>query len=97
MPAQPKQMYALFLCFLQLQTSLFFCSPVQLSCPAPVYSCNSVLFAKQVRDLKDTLGVCISAGGLRSVAFSLGALREFSKAGSHATKMLRSATPELNA
>jgi len=77
--------------------ALFFCSPLQLSCPGTHFQLNSVLFAKQVRDLKDTLGICISAGGLRSVAFSLGALREFSKAGSgsYATKTSRSAT--LNA
>ena len=39
------------------------------------------LARRQVRDLKDTVGVCISAGGLRSVAFGVGALRALATAG----------------
>jgi hypothetical protein len=39
------------------------------------------LARRQVRDLKDTFGVCISAGGLRSVAFGVGALRALATAG----------------
>ena len=35
---------------------------------------------EQVREVRDTLGVCISAGGLRSAAFSLGVLHEFAAA-----------------
>jgi hypothetical protein len=35
----------------------------------------------QVRDVKDTLGVCISGGGLRSASFGMGALQALSVAG----------------
>jgi hypothetical protein len=35
----------------------------------------------QVRHVPDTFGVCISAGGLRSAAFGMGALRELAVAG----------------
>lgn len=36
---------------------------------------------RQVRDVEDTVGVCISAGGLRSAAFGVGALRALATAG----------------
>ncbi len=53
------------------------------ACVAPhvPLSPHSISRTAQVRDLKDTVGVCISAGGLRSVAFGVGALRALATAG----------------
>lgn len=42
---------------------------------------DASITTRQVRDVKDTLGICISGGGLRSASFGMGALQALSASG----------------
>jgi len=42
---------------------------------------HTLTITQQVRDVKDTVGICMSAGGLRSAAFGMGALKALAAAG----------------